>query len=81
MKAVLKFLRYAGNHKRLIFLNFIFNLLYVVFQLVTLMMIMPVLRCLFAKDGANAQALSSKNYGVGQWFSDQYQSFITWFGT
>lgn len=81
MKAVLKFLRYAGNHKRLIFLNFIFNLLYVVFQLVTLMMIMPVLRFLFSKDGANAQALSSKNYGVGQWFSDQYQSFITWFGT
>lgn len=41
---------------------------------------MPVLRFLFSKDGANAQALSSKNYGVGQWFSDQYQSFITWFG-
>lgn len=64
----------------MIFLNFLFNLLYVVFQLVTLMMIMPVLRFLFSKDGANAQALSSKNYGVGQWFSDQYQSFITWFG-
>ena len=45
------------------------------------MMIMPVLRFLFSKDGANAQALSSKNYGVGQWFSDQYQSFITWFGS
>jgi subfamily B ATP-binding cassette protein MsbA len=44
------------------------------------MMIMPVLRFLFSKDGANAQALSSKNYGVGHWFSDQYQSFITWFG-
>lgn len=54
--------------------------MYVVFQLVTLMMIMPVLRFLFSKDGANAQALSSKNYSVGQWFSDQYQSFITWFG-
>jgi subfamily B ATP-binding cassette protein MsbA len=76
LKAVLKFLRYAGNHKRLIFLNFLFNLLYVVFQLVTLMMIMPVLRFLFA----NAQVLASKNYGVGQWFSEQYQSFITWFG-
>ena len=80
MKAVLKFLHYAGNHKRLIFANFFFNLLYVVFQLVTLMMIMPVLRFLFSKDSANAQALSSKNYGVGQWFSDQYQSFISWFG-
>ena len=41
---------------------------------------MPVLRFLFSKDSANAQALSSKNYGVGQWFSDQYQSFISWFG-
>lgn len=80
MRAVLKFLQYAGNHKRLIFANFLFNLLYVVFQLVTLMMIMPVLRFLFSKDGSNAQALSSKNYGVGQWFSDQYQSFIGWFG-
>ena len=73
-------LKYAGNHKRLIFANFIFNLLYVVFQLVSLMMIMPVLRFLFSKDNANAQALSSKNFGVGHWFSDQYQNFITWFG-
>ena len=43
-------------------------------------MIMPVLRFLFSKDNANAQALSSKNFGVGHWFSDQYQNFITWFG-
>ena len=50
------------------------------FQLVSLMMIMPVLRFLFSKDNANAQALSSKNFGVGHWFSDQYQNFITWFG-
>lgn len=80
MKAVLQFLKYAGNHKRLIFANFIFNLLYVLFQLVSLMMIMPVLRFLFSKDNGNAQALSSKNFGVGHWFSDQYQHFITWFG-
>ena len=44
------------------------------------MMIMPVLRFLFSKDHGNAQALSSKNFGVGHWFSDQYQHFITWFG-
>ena len=50
------------------------------FQLVSLMMIMPVLRFLFSKDNGNAQALSSKNFGVGHWFSDQYQNFITWFG-
>ena len=43
-------------------------------------MIMPVLRFLFSKDHGNAQALSSKNFGVGHWFSDQYQHFITWFG-
>lgn len=80
MKAVLKFLGYAGNHQRLIILNFLFNLLYVIFQLVTLMMIMPVLRFLFSKDGGSAQSLASKNYGVGQWFNEQYQGFISWFG-
>ena len=51
-----------------------------IFQLVTLMMIMPVLRFLFSKDGGSAQSLASKNYGVGQWFNEQYQGFISWFG-
>lgn len=80
MKAVFKFLQYARNHKGLIFANFIFNLLYVAFQLVSLMMIMPVLRFLFLKNTGGSAALSSKNYGVGQWFSHVYQDFITWFG-
>ena len=43
------------------------------------MMIMPVLRFLFLRDKTE-QALSSKNFGVGEWFNFQYQSFISWFG-
>ena len=79
MKAVLQFLKYAANHKGLIAANFVFNLLYILFQLVSLMMIMPVLRFLFLRDKTE-QALTSKNFGVGDWFNVQYQSFITWFG-
>lgn len=41
---------------------------------------MPVLRFLFLKNTGGSAALSSKNYGVGQWFSHVYQDFITWFG-
>ncbi len=79
MKAVLQFLKYAANHKGLIAANFLFNLLYILFQLTSLMMIMPVLRFLFLRDKTE-QALSSKNFGVGDWFNFQYQSFISWFG-
>jgi len=79
LKAVLQFLRYAANHKGLIAANFLFNLLYILFQLISLMMIMPVLRFLFLRDKTE-QALSSKNFGVGEWFNFQYQSFISWFG-
>jgi subfamily B ATP-binding cassette protein MsbA len=79
LKAVLQFLKYAANHKGLIAANFLFNLLYILFQLTSLMMIMPVLRFLFLRDKTE-QALSSKNFGVGDWFNYQYQSFISWFG-
>jgi subfamily B ATP-binding cassette protein MsbA len=79
LKAVLQFLKYAANHKGLIAANFLFNLLYILFQLTSLMMIMPVLRFLFLRDKTE-QALSSKNFGVGDWFNFQYQSFISWFG-
>ncbi len=79
MKAVLQFLKYAANHKGLIAANFLFNLFYIMFQLISLMMIMPVLRFLFLRDKTE-QALTSKNFGVGDWFNYQYQSFITWFG-
>ena len=40
---------------------------------------MPVLRFLFLRDKSE-QALTSKNFGVGEWFNYQYQSFISWFG-
>lgn len=78
LKAVLKFLKYAANHKGLIFGNFLFNLLYIIFQLVSLLMIMPVLRFLFSKDQDTAQ-LKSQAQGVGEWFAGVYEGFIIWF--
>jgi subfamily B ATP-binding cassette protein MsbA len=78
LKAVLKFLKYASDYKGLIFGNFLFNLFYIVFQLVSLLMIMPVLRFLFSKD-QDATKLKSGSHGVGEWFSLVYDSFLNWF--
>jgi subfamily B ATP-binding cassette protein MsbA len=78
LKAVLKFLKYAANHKGLIFGNFLFNLFYIIFQLFSLLMIMPVLRFLFSKDQNTAQ-LKSQAHGVGEWFAGVYEGFLLWF--
>ncbi|MBS3915755.1 MAG: ABC transporter ATP-binding protein [Bacteroidetes bacterium] len=78
MKAVFKFLRYATDHKGLIFLNFIFNLVYIVFQLVTLLMIMPVLKFLFSKDQAPSE-IKSGGIDMGSWFTGLYHDFMQWF--
>lgn len=78
MKAVFKFLKYASDYKGLIFGNFLFNLFYIVFQLASLLMIMPVLRFLFSKD-QDTTKLKSGAHGVGEWFSSVYDSFLNWF--
>lgn len=78
MKAVFKFLKYASDYKGLIFGNFLFNLFYIVFQLASLLMIMPVLRFLFSKD-QDTTKLKSGAHGVGEWFSAVYDSFLNWF--
>ena len=79
MKAVFKFLKYAADYKGLIFGNFLFNLLYIIFNLVTLLLIMPVLKFLFSKD-KKISDLGVNQKDVGEWFSGVYQSFIEWFG-
>ncbi len=79
MKAILQFFRYARPYKGLIFLNFGFNLLYIVLHLGTLLMIMPVLKFLF-KPKDQAPALDTKGLDVGNWFAVQYENFIHWFG-
>ncbi len=78
MKAVFKFLKYAGDYKGLIFGNFIFNLLYIIFNLITLLLIMPVLKFLFSKDRKISE-LGVNQKDVGEWFAGLYQSFIDWF--
>lgn len=79
MKAVFKFLRYATDHKGLIFLNFIFNLVYILFQLITLLLIMPVLKFLFTGDGDDSKK-SGSGIEIGSWFAEKYNQFIGWFG-
>lgn len=79
MKAILQFYRHARPYKGLIFLNFGFNLLYILLHLSTLLMIMPVLKFLFKPNDA-APGLDTKGLEVGNWFAAQYEQFIHWFG-
>lgn len=78
MKAILQFFRHARPYKGLIFLNFGFNLLYILLHLGTLLMIMPVLKFLFKPSDA-APSLDTKGLEVGNWFAAQYEQFIHWF--
>lgn len=78
MKAILQFFRYARPYKGLIFLNFGFNLLYILLHLSTLLMIMPVLKFLFKPIDASP-GLDTKGLDVGNWFAAQYNHFIHWF--
>jgi ATP-binding cassette, subfamily B, bacterial MsbA len=78
VKAVFKFLRYATEYKGLIGLNFVFNLLYVLLQLCSLLLIMPVLKFLFSKDAAIPK-IDNKGIEFGSWFSEQYHNFMLWF--
>lgn len=79
MKAILQFYRHARPYKGLIFLNFGFNLLYILLHLSTLLMIMPVLKFLFKPNDA-APGLDTKGLEVGNWFAARYEAFIHWFG-
>jgi subfamily B ATP-binding cassette protein MsbA len=78
VKAILQFFRHARPYKGLIFLNFGFNLLYILLHLGTLLMIMPVLKFLFKPSDA-APSLDTKGLEVGNWFASQYEQFIHWF--
>jgi subfamily B ATP-binding cassette protein MsbA len=79
LKAVFKFLRYATDHKGLILLNFAFNLVYIVFQLASLLLIMPVLKFLFSRDQASPPEIQSNGIQMGSWFSAKYHEFMQWF--
>ncbi|MCC7297818.1 MAG: ABC transporter ATP-binding protein [Bacteroidia bacterium] len=78
MKAVFKFLKYATEYKGLILLNFVFNLLYVLLQLLSLLLIMPVLKFLFSKDAA-VPTIDNKGIEFGSWFTGKYHEFMLWF--
>jgi len=78
LKAVFKFLRYAADHKSLIIGNFIFNFFYIVFNLISLLLIMPVLKILFGKT-EEAPSITQNTDGMGKWFASFYGDFIEWF--
>ncbi len=78
MKAVFKFLRYAADHKGLILGNFIFNFSYIIFNLISLLMIMPVLKVLFGIGDSN-ETVAAPMLGQGSNFEGLYRSFIDWF--
>jgi ATP-binding cassette, subfamily B, bacterial MsbA len=79
LKAVIQFLRYAKDFKPWIIGNFFFNLLYVILNLCTLLLIMPVLKFLFSSDGNFAVSNQSKQLGGA--FVEKYEAFMTWFAT
>jgi subfamily B ATP-binding cassette protein MsbA len=79
VKAVFKFLRYATDFKGFILLNFLFNLLFILFQLISLLLIMPVLKFLFSKDATLPQDAKNSLVSAGSWFSAQYHDFMQWF--
>jgi ABC-type multidrug transport system fused ATPase/permease subunit len=78
VKAVLKIIGYVKQYKGYILLNFLFNLGYILLQLLTLLMIMPVLKFLFERDETAIQTARQK-MGQGNWFSDLYNDAIMWY--
>jgi subfamily B ATP-binding cassette protein MsbA len=79
VKAIFQFFRYAKPFKGLMLLNFGFNLLFVVLNLCTLLMIMPVLKFLF-KPKDPPPSVDTKGLDIGNWFASVYNDFIQWFG-
>lgn len=78
MKAVFKIIGYVKQYKGYILLNFLFNLGYILLQLLTLLMIMPVLKFLFERDESAIQTARDK-MGQGNWFSAAYNDAIMWY--
>ncbi|MDA8895857.1 ABC transporter ATP-binding protein/permease [Bacteroidia bacterium] len=78
MKSVFQFLQYAKNYKGWIAGNVVFNLLYVLLNLTTLLLIMPVLRFLFSEDPSQIE-ISDQKKQLGGKFVEWYESFMQWF--
>lgn len=78
LKSVFQFLQYAKNYKGWIAGNVIFNLLYVLLNLTTLLLIMPVLRFLFSEDPSQIE-ISDQKKQLGGKFVEWYESFMQWF--
>lgn len=78
LKAILKFLRYVKEEKFLIFINFFLNLIFIVLQLITLMLIMPVLKFLFSKDQPTSVS-DNKSLDMIGGLTDLYHNAMNWF--
>ena len=78
LKSVIQFLKYAKDYKGWIIGNVLFNLLYVILNLSTLLLIMPVLRFLFSDDPSQIEVSEDKR-AMGGKFVEFYEDFMHWF--
>lgn len=73
MKKFLRILAYSKGHSRYAWLNIFFNLLYIVFNLLSLTLLMPVMNLLFTGNEVERKVTSSK------WeFDYWYNQFLDW---
>jgi ABC-type multidrug transport system fused ATPase/permease subunit len=78
VKAVFRIIAYVRQYKGYILLNFLFNLGFILLQLLTLLLIMPVLKFLFQRDDS-AFATAQDKMGTGNWFSELYAYGVQWY--
>lgn len=72
MRAFFRILAYSKDHKRFAWLNIFFNLIYIVFNLVSLTLLMPIMNLLFTSEKVEIPQATSKlefNYWYGKFLS------------
>lgn len=72
MRAFFRILAYSKDHTRYAWLNIFFNLIYIVFNLVSLTLLMPIMNLLFTSEKVEIPTAESKlefNYWYGKFLS------------
>ena len=72
MRAFFRILAYSKDHKRFAWLNIFFNLIYIVFNLVSLTLLMPIMNLLFTSEKVEIPEATSKlefNYWYGKFLA------------
>ncbi len=74
MKAFLRILRHAWPYKRFVALNFLFNLLFIISGLFTIVLSMPALNLLFGRESSFGQSSGKGGFN----FNSVYSGFLEW---